>query len=78
MLLIFFYILFFVFNRPPEIDFSELESLFSAAVPNSDQGGSGRKGGSRATLGQKSEKVQLVSYILPAFICAVCVLLVLK
>ncbi|CAA2968032.1 formin 18 isoform X1 [Olea europaea subsp. europaea] len=49
-------------SKPPEIDFSELESLFSAAVPNSDQGGSGRKGGSRATLGQKSEKVQLIDH----------------
>ncbi|KAL2502214.1 formin-like protein 13 [Forsythia ovata] len=46
-------------SKPPEIDISELESLFSAAVPNPGQGGSGRKG---ASLGQKSEKVQLIDH----------------
>lgn len=39
---------------------SELESLFSAAVPNPDQEGSGRRSGSRSSLVQKPEKVQLV------------------
>ncbi|GER42991.1 formin-like protein, partial [Striga asiatica] len=42
-------------SRAPEIDISELESLFSAAVPNSDQGGSGRKTGTLGSLG-KPEK----------------------
>lgn len=46
-------------SRTPEIDISELESLFSAAVPNSDQG---RKTGARASLGQKPEKVQLIDH----------------
>jgi hypothetical protein len=41
---------------------SELESLFSAATPNSDHGNSGVKSGRRAT-GPKSEKVQLVTSI---------------
>lgn len=50
--------LFFSCSRAPEIDISELESLFSAAIPSSDQGG--RTGSSRASLGQKLEKVQLV------------------
>lgn len=44
----------------PKIDISELESLFSAAVPSSDQGG--RKANSRASLGQKPEKVQLIDH----------------
>lgn len=39
---------------------SELESLFSAAVPNPDQEGSVRRSGSRSSLVQKPEKVQLV------------------
>ncbi|CDP10219.1 unnamed protein product [Coffea canephora] len=46
--------------KAPEIDISELESLFSAAVPSSDQGG--RKANSRASLGQKPEKVQLIDH----------------
>lgn len=50
------------FGRAPEIDISELESLFSAAVPTPDQNGSGRKAGSRGSMGQKPEKVQLVIY----------------
>lgn len=41
---------------------SELESLFSAATPNSDHGNLGGKSGRRAT-GPKSEKVQLVTRI---------------
>lgn len=45
--------------RAPEIDISELESLFSAAVPNSSQGG---KTNSRALVGNKPEIVQLVIY----------------
>ena len=43
--------------RAPEIDMSELESLFSAAVPASDQN---RKSGGRGSVGNKPEKVQLV------------------
>ncbi|KAK6156605.1 hypothetical protein DH2020_010853 [Rehmannia glutinosa] len=46
-------------SRAPEIDISELESLFSAAVPNPDQG---RKPGSRASMGHKFEKVQLIEH----------------
>ncbi|PIM99220.1 WASP-interacting protein VRP1/WIP, contains WH2 domain [Handroanthus impetiginosus] len=46
-------------SKAPEIDISELESLFAAA-PNPDQGG--RKTGSRASMGQKSEKVQLIEH----------------
>ncbi|KAK3020957.1 hypothetical protein RJ639_046321 [Escallonia herrerae] len=47
-------------SKAPEIDISELESLFSTAVPT-DQGGSGTKN-SRALLGQKPEKVQLIEH----------------
>ncbi|XP_052199006.1 formin-like protein 13 [Diospyros lotus] len=48
--------------KAPEIDISELESLFSTAVPNSDQkGSSGQKSGSRASR-QKPEKVQLIEH----------------
>ncbi|GFZ03416.1 actin binding protein [Actinidia rufa] len=47
-------------SKAPDIDMSELESLFSATVPNSDQGGSGRRSGSRSSIVQKPEKVQLV------------------
>ncbi|CAL5328152.1 unnamed protein product [Camellia sinensis] len=46
-------------SKAPEIDMSELESLFSAAVPNLDQGGAGRRSGSHSSLGQKPDKVQL-------------------
>ncbi|XP_009594118.1 formin-like protein 18 isoform X1 [Nicotiana tomentosiformis] len=48
--------------KAPEIDISELESLFSAAVPTSGQGGSGGKRNSRTSMGQKPEKVQLVDH----------------
>ncbi|CAA0825358.1 actin binding [Striga hermonthica] len=48
-------------SRAPEIDISELESLFSAAVPNADQGGSGRKTGTLGSVG-KPEKVQLIEH----------------
>ncbi|KAL3643193.1 hypothetical protein CASFOL_014008 [Castilleja foliolosa] len=46
-------------SRAPEIDISELESLFSAAVPNAE--GSGRKTGSRGSM-SKPEKVQLIDH----------------
>ncbi|KAK4857739.1 hypothetical protein QYF36_005590 [Acer negundo] len=47
-------------SKAPEIDMSELESLFSAAVPNSDQGG---KSGLRGSRGPKPpEKVQLIDH----------------
>uniref|UniRef100_A0A5B7C9Y0 Formin-like protein n=1 Tax=Davidia involucrata TaxID=16924 RepID=A0A5B7C9Y0_DAVIN len=49
-------------SKAPEIDISELESLFSVAVPNSDQRGSGGKSNSRASLGHKVEKVQLIEH----------------
>ncbi|KAK4481920.1 hypothetical protein RD792_012833 [Penstemon davidsonii] len=48
-------------SKAPEIDISELESLFSAAS-NPDQGGSGRKAGSRTSIGHKPEKVQLIDH----------------
>ncbi|XP_062099581.1 formin-like protein 18 [Humulus lupulus] len=46
-------------SKAPEFDRSELESLFSAAVPNSDQGSPGGKSNRRAS-GPKTEKVQLI------------------
>ncbi|KAG5564034.1 hypothetical protein RHGRI_000268 [Rhododendron griersonianum] len=49
-------------SKAPEIDMSELESLFSAAVPNPDQEGSGHRSGSRSSLVQKPEKVQLIEH----------------
>ncbi|KAA8535343.1 hypothetical protein F0562_030346 [Nyssa sinensis] len=49
-------------SKAPEIDMSELENLFSVAVPSSDQRGSGGKSNSRASLGHKSEKVQLIEH----------------
>lgn len=51
---------FFVFHHPsaPEIDMSELENLFSASVPNSDQGTTGGK--SRRLGAPISDIVQLV------------------
>ncbi|XP_006343660.1 formin-like protein 18 isoform X1 [Solanum tuberosum] len=48
--------------KAPEIDISELESLFSAAVPTSGQGSSGGKRNSGTSMGQKPEKVQLVDH----------------
>ncbi|KAG6608300.1 Formin-like protein 18, partial [Cucurbita argyrosperma subsp. sororia] len=46
-------------SKAPEFDMSELESLFSAAAPNSESGGSGRNSNRRAS-GPKPEKVQLI------------------
>ncbi|KAI3844341.1 hypothetical protein MKW92_013648 [Papaver armeniacum] len=43
----------------PEFDMKELETLFSAAAPASDRGGSSDKSNRRASLGAKSDKVQL-------------------
>jgi len=40
---------------------SELESLFSAAVPNSDRRGSSDT--SRTSLGNKADKVHLVMFL---------------
>lgn len=48
--------------RAPEIDMSELETLFSASVPAAD---SGRKPGQRGSSARKPDKVQLVMLILP-------------
>lgn len=48
-------------SRAPEFDMSELECLFSTALPTSDHSGSGdRAGGRRASLGSKVERVHLV------------------
>ncbi|XP_019458327.1 PREDICTED: formin-like protein 18 isoform X2 [Lupinus angustifolius] len=44
--------------RAPEFDMSELESLFSAAAPNSDHGKEGNS--NRRTSRQKVDKVQLI------------------
>ncbi|KAF5956828.1 hypothetical protein HYC85_004053 [Camellia sinensis] len=49
-------------SKAPEIDMSKLDSLFSATVPNSDQGGAARRSGSRSSLGQKPDKVQLIEH----------------
>ncbi|XP_038897997.1 formin-like protein 18 [Benincasa hispida] len=46
-------------SKAPEFDMSELESLFSAAAPNSDSGGSGGNSNRRAS-GPKSDKVHLI------------------
>ncbi|KAJ6745355.1 FORMIN-J [Salix koriyanagi] len=43
----------------PEFDMSELETLFSAAAPNSDRGSTAGKS-NRRTVGQKSDKIQLI------------------
>lgn len=48
------------FNRAPEIDISELESLFSAA--SASDGGASKSGGRRGANINKPEKVQLVSF----------------
>ncbi|KAF8407252.1 hypothetical protein HHK36_006379 [Tetracentron sinense] len=47
-------------SKTPEIDMSELESLFSAAVPNSGHGSLGEKSNRRASVGSKADKIQLV------------------
>lgn len=46
--------------KGPDIDISELESLFSAAVPTSGKGGPG--GNQRSPVVNKPEKVQLVDH----------------
>ncbi|CAN1224271.1 Formin-like protein 13 [Linum grandiflorum] len=46
-------------SKAPEIDMSELESLFAAAAPNPDRGGKSNASGSRAP---KSEIVQLIDH----------------
>ncbi|MCL7047583.1 hypothetical protein MKW94_030899 [Papaver nudicaule] len=47
-------------SKAPEFDMKELETLFSAAAPTSDRGGSSDKSNRRASLGAKSDKVQLI------------------
>ncbi|KAI3850609.1 hypothetical protein MKX03_011428 [Papaver bracteatum] len=47
-------------SKAPEFDMKELETLFSAAAPASDRGGSSDKSNRRASLGAKSDKVQLI------------------
>lgn len=49
-------------SKAPDIDMSELESLFAAAVPNADYRGSNQRSGSRSSLGQKAEKVNLIEH----------------
>lgn len=49
--------------RAPELDMSELESLFSASAPNSNHGGASGKT-NRLTSGLKSDKVHLVKLML--------------
>lgn len=48
--------------KGPEIDISELESLFSAAVPTSGKGGPGGKTNPHAPVVNKAEKVQLIDH----------------
>ncbi|THU64687.1 hypothetical protein C4D60_Mb01t29070 [Musa balbisiana] len=50
------------FSKAPEFDMSELESLFSAVVPNSGHRGSGSKSSGRS-MGPKSDKVHLSSVL---------------
>lgn len=57
-ILLFLFVL--VGARAPDFDISELESLFSAAVPNSEHGSTGRKSNRHASR-SKLEKAQLVS-----------------
>ncbi|VFR01829.1 unnamed protein product [Cuscuta campestris] len=45
-------------SKAPEFDISELESLFSAAIPNLDHGSAGKS--NRRAAGPKSDKVQLI------------------
>ncbi|KAH9299228.1 hypothetical protein KI387_030910 [Taxus chinensis] len=47
-------------TKPPEFDMSELESLFSAAMPTSVHGSSERSGGGRTARGAKSDRVHLI------------------
>lgn len=53
------------FLRAPEIDITELESLFSAASASDGNGSKG--GGRRGSTITKPEKVQLVSFL--SFFC---------
>ncbi|XP_022849748.1 formin-like protein 18 isoform X3 [Olea europaea var. sylvestris] len=46
-------------SKAPELDMSELESLFSASAPNSNHGGASGKT-NRLTSGLKSDKVHLI------------------
>ena len=69
-----------VFFRAPEIDISELESLFSAA---SASDGSGTKGGGRRGSNMnKPEKVQLVSSCVCVRVrlhtCVCCIIVCIK
>lgn len=57
----------FLCSSAPEFDVSEIESLFSAAVPNPAESG-GKAGGRRKSVGSKTDKVHLViSYNLNIF-----------
>lgn len=47
-------------SKAPVFDMSELESLFSVAVPGSGAKDTGEKSSRRASLGQKPDKVQLI------------------
>ncbi|KAJ6924898.1 hypothetical protein NC652_017996 [Populus alba x Populus x berolinensis] len=46
-------------SKAPEFDMSELETLFSAAAPNSDRGSTAGKSNRRA-VGHKPDKIQLI------------------
>ncbi|XP_050234705.1 formin-like protein 13 isoform X2 [Mercurialis annua] len=46
-------------SKAPEIDMSELETLFSASISSSDNG---KKSNMRGSLGQKVDKVQLIEH----------------
>ena len=49
----------FLSARAPEFDLSELENLFAAAAPKSENAAKSN----RSALGPKSDKVQLVIYL---------------
>lgn len=63
------YVIFFCFLcRAPEFDMTELESLFSAVPPKSDQVKLREKSGRRLSLGAKPEKIHLVYYLVTYFV----------
>lgn len=47
----------------PEFDVSELETLFSATVPNSANSLGGKSGGRRKSVGSKADRVNLVIWL---------------
>lgn len=60
---------YFILNAQPlhasasEFDVSELESLFSAVVPNKNDTSGGNSGGRRKSVGSKTDRVHLVTHL---------------